>query len=581
MGGGGEEFGLSCTRGPQAFRHMATMNSRDVNSGDRDTMDFLGFTIDPLYMVPPELRGPLEKAKFPARRDTLVPYFAVKEPCCRLRTINQREAELMLYALNAILRTLAAGTFKPGLFLPGHDLLTLSVNGDLSEPEVAVGQEHFAIPDIGGDDDGDELKEPDDPNYVPASNDLDGWKEVDLRVTDRLARLVMHMKLVNANTMKEYYGQTHEGVPPELARGSYIDWLSCSYRPAPNSLTLAEQLLQCTLPQPDRLLLESRAKSIPTLCRTQSVKGECAVQMEDIFSGDRFAAYDRLLAEGVRRLSGLEVILPVRYYRAGSFTFIAGAGPNFTATQLPQALEFLAQQGLQPTKRGFEQNAHLLGRLFRWEEEAAQNRKMPSLCNTDREPLEWQTASYEVQDEKALRRSLKNSRNIEQEGDDHTHYAWFRKEKKSGLGERTLLGRIELVGGEMVTEVNSSARQEKLRQMLEAIPGVRLLGLTRKTMAQMMDGQPLDDELNPAEPLPMTPELAAALSEKMRDYYMDWLDQPLPALTGKTPRQASRTKSGKLQVATLIRGIPAPMMGDGAAMVEVPREEMLRELGLE
>jgi hypothetical protein len=38
-----------------------------------------------------------------------------------------------------------------------------------------------------------------------------------------------------------------------------------------------------------------------------------------------------------------------------------------------------------------------------------------------------------------------------------------------------------------------------------------------------------------------------------RRHYADWLDQPLPALGGKTPRVAVRTKAGREQVDLLLK----------------------------
>jgi hypothetical protein len=49
-------------------------------------------------------------------------------------------------------------------------------------------------------------------------------------------------------------------------------------------------------------------------------------------------------------------------------------------------------------------------------------------------------------------------------------------------------------------------------------------------------------------------------------------------LNGKTPREACRTPSGREQVAILIRTMPDPM---GPVPVRVPRQAMLRELGLD
>jgi hypothetical protein len=58
----------------------------------------------------------------------------------------------------------------------------------------------------------------------------------------------------------------------------------------------------------------------------------------------------------------------------------------------------------------------------------------------------------------------------------------------------------------------------------------------------------------------------------------DWLDQPVPALGGKTPRAACRTKEGRREVEILIRTMPdVPTPGGSWSP---PREELLKELGL-
>jgi hypothetical protein len=75
----------------------------------------------------------------------------------------------------------------------------------------------------------------------------------------------------------------------------------------------------------------------------------------------------------------------------------------------------------------------------------------------------------------------------------------------------------------------------------------------------------------------MTPELTASVQDMINKQYMGWLDTPLPVLRGKTPREACQTPDGRRQVTMLIRTTPDPM---GPAPVRVPRQAMLRELGL-
>ena len=87
----------------------------------------------------------------------------------------------------------------------------------------------------------------------------------------------------------------------------------------------------------------------------------------------------------------------------------------------------------------------------------------------------------------------------------------------------------------------------------------------------------MDERISKPEPVEITPELAASLQEMIDKQYMEWIDTPLPVLSGKTPRQACGTSAGREQVAMLIRTTPDPM---GEAPIRVPRDRMLRELDL-
>ncbi len=56
----------------------------------------------------------------------------------------------------------------------------------------------------------------------------------------------------------------------------------------------------------------------------------------------------------------------------------------------------------------------------------------------------------------------------------------------------------------------------------------------------------------PEDELP--PEVQQRLVRDLKErHYADWPDQPLPALGGKTPRDAARTRRGRAQVDLLLR----------------------------
>ena len=84
-------------------------------------------------------------------------------------------------------------------------------------------------------------------------------------------------------------------------------------------------------------------------------------------------------------------------------------------------------------------------------------------------------------------------------------------------------------------------------------------------------------EPEPAKRVAMTPDVVAEMNQYLRRFYMVWIDRPLACLDDKTPREACETKSGKAKVAALIRGMGSPTTYG----VKVPRQAMLRELGLQ
>ena len=61
---------------------------------------------------------------------------------------------------------------------------------------------------------------------------------------------------------------------------------------------------------------------------------------------------------------------------------------------------------------------------------------------------------------------------------------------------------------------------------------------------------------------------------------MGWIDEPIPALDGKTPRAACRTMAGRAKVRMLINTWPEQQGPDGS-VIALPRAEMFRALGLD
>ena len=63
---------------------------------------------------------------------------------------------------------------------------------------------------------------------------------------------------------------------------------------------------------------------------------------------------------------------------------------------------------------------------------------------------------------------------------------------------------------------------------------------------------------------PDAPEVAAMLDEFIRDYEANWLDEPIPALDGHTPRQAADDPTRRGDLIKLLDSFPADEGAPGA-----------------
>ncbi|MBE3068899.1 MAG: SEC-C domain-containing protein [Planctomycetes bacterium] len=416
---------------------------------------------------------------------------------------------------------------------------------------------------------------------VPAPDDLAGWKQADRRVAERFAAFVESDKRFGAaRAVKRYFGRddlehflkAHESRCVVMA---YAAWGVLDYRPTRKSRTRAEEMLAKGLPEAEARLLRARIGAHPTLYRVAGHDPRAGtVALEDVLVGGAVTVHDRLMSENIEH--GL--FLAARAFPAGGFHFIELAGPPLGAGMGLEAVEFLEDCGMEFTPEGLRRDAHFFGWLWDWADEWEANRRPPRLQNTDGDDLLWHTASFHVADPEAARQGLCRRPDVELDEEDD-EFVWTRATGRGArmLGGPVSLGRIEFIGDELVLTVNSAKRFATARTWLEELPGVVFRNVATRRWDEPDEDRPLDERLSKPEPVEMTPELVAAVQEMMDRHYMQWLDEPLPILGGKTPRQACATPAGRQQVTMLIRTTPDPM---GPEPVYVPRQAMLRALSL-
>lgn len=177
------------------------------------------------------------------------------------------------------------------------------------------------------------------------------------------------------------------------------------------------------------------------------------------------------------------------------------------------------------------------------------NRK---LQNTDGDAMLMTTDHFEVSATRhdEVRAALLKLPGAELDDDDNVDFIRPRAEDakpsrgRKRKAEDTLLevirvGHARFAGAKLTLETNSIQRADALRTLAEGACGDALRFLARS------HEDPMTSARGPANPPPLEaipPEMLAMVSQLRQQHMQGWLDQSIPALGGKTPRQAVKVQ---------------------------------------
>jgi len=228
----------------------------------------------------------------------------------------------------------------------------------------------------------------------------------------------------------------------------------------------------------------------------------------------------------------------------------------------------------------------------------------PELQNTDGDPLSFHRLYYEIESpEQAFERLkmlsvIENADELRGEADlDESgrilrvEIPWTRKNssKKAKL-DNTVLGRLAIDEHRLAVEVNSARRAKIIRTEIEKRLGKHARYITTEIQSpesilkkfQDHDGDAIIPDPD-QEKLMQLPEVREQLNKMLSSHWEKWVDEKIPALGHRTPRQAVKDPDGRESVEALLldaeRHVDAnePMRDAGTAAIVEAR----RRLGLD
>jgi tetratricopeptide (TPR) repeat protein len=266
------------------------------------------------------------------------------------------------------------------------------------------------------------------------------------------------------------------------------------------------------LPEDERLLAAQWLLHERSLYELESVQTGQGFTARDLRTGDRLTVRERL---GSRQLRP-GMLLCARLVPAGDTTQCFG---GLELVELFQREGLLALLDNEPSPEGLV--AFLSARFA-----------PPQLQNTEGEPLVFCETVLRTPDPTALAEALDRAyRRADEDG------MWH--EFVTSHGAERIRATLSLEGTELTVETNSHTRHDRVLATLHELQPLQVIHETRRPAEDMQEAMSRAPRGSSSTLDPEDPAIAAALEQFVKDQERAWLEEPIPALAGATPREAA------------------------------------------
>jgi hypothetical protein len=321
-----------------------------------------------------------------------------------------------------------------------------------------------------------------------------------------------------------------------------------------------------------REFIEQACKSHPSFFVVESTAPGRSIDLKDILTGRHF----HVLEQSASRVLRAGDVTFTRVVTAGDASIMLGA----SAWVIPPSwhlsvIEFRDQ--LSPrrlmTLADLSKCDIEVRRFYHQIVDAIVNPRLPTLQNTDGDPIEMTTMTYDlgVTPAEAFDRlrplaTLNGEAHVDDErydatgGIDAAVLTWLKAgNRKHKDWDNTTLGTLRLDGSRLVIEVNSARRRERIAKEISKRFGSTATLVETKTadiVKELQDrrarrGETAEPTTFSTEP-ERTPEIQALEAELMQRHWDSWIDTKVPALGNRTPLQAAKTAKGRERLEALL-----------------------------
>jgi hypothetical protein len=313
-----------------------------------------------------------------------------------------------------------------------------------------------------------------------------------------------------------------------------------------------------SLSRPAREWLAAQKKSWLSIWEVEDVDAGKAIVLHDLLTGERRTVHEVSASKVAER----HHVMLGRVVDAGEVSLICGMHPiPLRPAQVAPVIETVRRALRRRTAVAPERlrESRIVWKMLNaWSDAIERSQTLPTLVNTDGDPLlltqdRWSFARAQRQEIVAQIRTIEGTDAKESESGDV--FAVVREgNRRHKDWDNTVIGRIEIRDAAIIADTNSIARADALRLRIEeACDGLLRRGKRSHTDPTAAFANPAEASRAPAR-TPTSEEQAMVLDYKER-HYAQWLDDSIPALGGKTPREAARTKNGREKLEIILKEI--------------------------
>ncbi|MCD4670253.1 MAG: SEC-C domain-containing protein [Actinomycetia bacterium] len=227
-------------------------------------------------------------------------------------------------------------------------------------------------------------------------------------------------------------------------------------------------------------------------------------------------------------------------------------------------------------KRFFKKHWYIIPQL--WLDQVASSMGGPKMHNTDGDPINMFRLTFTLQEGSSfqVKRILSAIPGMEKSSDTAFNFVVDTKDRKDIALDNVLVANLEVLETSVEVEVNSENRAERIIALLDDHLAEFIEEVEQEAIT--FDPKAFNKKINP-EFDTLSPKLKdEMIMQFLDDHYTKWVDTPLPALNGISPRKAVKTPKMRKQLTLLLKDMESKQ---SASDMNYDISWLWEELGLE